>query len=114
MSDNDKLSSWLPTCMLECQDAANKADSCAEDDFVCHCINHTIYSDLIEPCAFPPALNGTGTCTLAELGQARSVISDMCNFFNATLYTDYCRCPQRLSKKNTYRIVSKEDKIVMV
>jgi len=39
---------------------------------------------------------------------ARPVISDMCNFFNATLYADYVGCPQKLSKKKTYGIIAKE------
>ncbi|KAF2032732.1 hypothetical protein EK21DRAFT_60539 [Setomelanomma holmii] len=110
--DNDNLSTWLPSCLHECQANANAKDGCVPDDFTCHCINYTVYSDLIEPCAFPPALNGTGTCTLAELGAARPVINDMCNFFNATLYADYRRCPQELSKRKTFEIVRSEEVIV--
>ena len=49
---------------------------------------------------------------MEELGQARVVVSDMCNFFNATLYADYRRCPQRLSKHKTYGIVHSEEEIV--
>jgi hypothetical protein len=69
---------------------------------------------LIEPCAFPPALGGTGTCTLAELGQARPVINNMCNFFNATVYADYRKCDRdlKLSKKKTYGILCDEETIV--
>ncbi|KAF1834750.1 hypothetical protein BDW02DRAFT_497573 [Decorospora gaudefroyi] len=110
--DNAKLSSWLPTCLHACQAEANSKDGCAPDDFACHCVNYTVYSDLIEPCAFPPALGGSGTCTLAELGQARPIISDMCNFFNATLYADYRGCPQKLSKRKTYEIICGEEVIV--
>ncbi|KAF2829180.1 hypothetical protein CC86DRAFT_345707 [Ophiobolus disseminans] len=111
--DNAKLSSWLPTCLHSCQAAANAADGCAPDDFACHCINYTVYSDLIEPCAFPAALGGNGTCTLAELGIARPVINNMCNFFNATLYADYRSCNQTLSKKKTYGILAHEETIVV-
>ena len=37
-------------------------------------------------------LGGTGTCTLEELGVARVVVTDLCNFFNATLYTATAEC----------------------
>ncbi|KNG48427.1 hypothetical protein DDE82_002125 [Stemphylium lycopersici] len=110
--DNAKLSSQLPECLHECQVKANNADGCAPDDFVCHCVNYTVYSDLIEPCAFPAALGGQGTCTLEELAKARPIINDMCNFFNATLYADYVGCPQKLSKEKTYGIVHNEQVIV--
>ncbi|OAL48136.1 hypothetical protein IQ07DRAFT_622658 [Pyrenochaeta sp. DS3sAY3a] len=110
--DNAKLSSWLPSCLHQCQADANKADGCAEDDFVCHCVNYTEYSNLIEPCAFPPELGGHGTCTVEELGKARPVINDLCNFLNATLYTDYCECKQKLSKDKTYHIVDNEKAVV--
>lgn len=33
----------------------------------------------------------------------------MCNFFNATLYADYRRCPQKLSKRKTYGIIADEE-----
>ncbi|KAH7061987.1 hypothetical protein BKA63DRAFT_527211 [Paraphoma chrysanthemicola] len=110
--NNTKLSSWLPSCLHSCQDEANARDGCAPDDFACHCVNYSVYSDLIEPCAFPAALGGTGTCTLAELGVARPIINDMCNFFNATLYADYRKCPQVLSKRKTYGIVECEEIVV--
>jgi hypothetical protein len=71
-----------------------------------------ILLQLIEPCAFPAALGGKGTCTLAELGKARPIINDMCNFFNATVYADYRRCEQKLSKKKTYGILCDEETIV--
>lgn len=32
----------------------------------------------------------------------------MCNFFNATLYTDYLGCPQELSKLKTFGVVAQE------
>jgi hypothetical protein len=65
-------------------------------------------SQLIEPCAFPPALGGRGTCTFAELSVARPMVQDLCNFFNATLYADYVGCPSKLNKLKTYSIVAKE------
>jgi hypothetical protein len=58
-------------------------------------------------------LGGTGTCTLEELGKARPIINDMCNFFNATLYADYRGCKQKLSKKKTYGIVCDEETIAV-
>jgi hypothetical protein len=58
-------------------------------------------------------MGGTGTCSLAELGAARPVVSDMCNFFNATLYWDYEECPQKLSKGKTYDIVRSEEVVVV-
>jgi hypothetical protein len=45
---------------------------------------------------------------MADLGVARTVVSDMCNFFNATLYAGYDHCPQKLSKWKTYAIVHSE------
>jgi hypothetical protein len=59
----------------------------------------------VEPCAFPP----NGACTFEQLGPARPIIQDMCNFFNATLYADYRRCPQKLSKRKTYAIIAEEE-----
>ncbi|XPS95476.1 hypothetical protein M3J09_004766 [Ascochyta lentis] len=107
--DNDKLLALMPPttaqCLKKCQLAANKADGCAENDFACHCVNYTTYSNLVEPCAFPPS----GSCTFELLGPARPVIQDMCNFFNATLYADYRRCPQTLSRRKTYGIIAEEE-----
>lgn len=50
---------------------------------------------------------------MAELGRARPIVNDLCNFFNATLYADYKRCPQVLSKKLTYSIVQDEQEIAV-
>ena len=38
----------------------------------------------------------------------------MCNFFNATIYADYRKCPKKLelSKKKTYGIVCDEETVV--
>ncbi|KAH6621731.1 hypothetical protein C7974DRAFT_314852 [Boeremia exigua] len=113
--DNDKLLALMPPvtakCLKTCQIAANKGDGCAENDFACHCVNYNTYSDLIEPCAFAlpanPAINPP--CDTNALIAARPIIQDMCNFFNATLYADYRRCPQELSKKKTYGIIAKEE-----
>lgn len=58
-------------------------------------------------------MGGRGTCTMAELGRARPIVNDLCNFFNATLYADYKRCPQVLSKKLTYSIVQDEQEIAV-
>ncbi|CAI9636489.1 hypothetical protein GT037_003681 [Alternaria burnsii] len=107
--DNKKLSSWMPECLHKCQDEANKADICAEHDFTCHCINYSHYSALIEPCAFPAALGGKGTCSFEELSKARPIVQDMCNFFNATLYDDYEECDMELSEDYTYEILSEEE-----
>ncbi|KAF1934522.1 hypothetical protein EJ02DRAFT_363516 [Clathrospora elynae] len=107
--DNAKLSTWLSMCLHECQAKANQADGCAPDDFACHYVNYHVYSGLIEHCAFPTALGGHGICTIAELSQARPVINDLCNFFNATLYADYLICPQKLSAKKTYGIILDEE-----
>lgn len=37
-------------------------------------------------------LGGTGSCSLEELGQARGVVTDLCSFFNATLYAADVGC----------------------
>lgn len=50
------------------------------------------HCQIVENCAFPPELGGTGNCTLPELGQARQVVTDLCNFFNATGYTASAEC----------------------
>ncbi|KAF1843133.1 uncharacterized protein K460DRAFT_356900 [Cucurbitaria berberidis CBS 394.84] len=110
--DNAKLSLWLPSCLSECQKKANAEDGCAFDDFACHCVNYNAYSDLIEPCAFPASQGGQGNCTLAELGQARPIIADMCNFFNATVYGDYHGCAQWVTKEKTYQVIAGEEVIV--
>ncbi|KAG9190811.1 hypothetical protein G6011_08899 [Alternaria panax] len=107
--DNKKLSKWMPKCLHQCQEVANKKDGCAPDDFTCHCINYSVYSALIEPCAFPAALGGKGTCSLEELGKARPIVQDMCNFFNATLYSDYEECDMKLSEEKTYSILAEEE-----
>lgn len=65
----------------------------------------TFRDQIVEECAFPPQLGGSGTCTLAELGQIRPVVQDMCNFFNATLYTAYTKCGQRLSPEKTFSVI---------
>lgn len=130
-SNNDKLLALMPPvtakCLASCQAAANKADGCAENDFACHCVNYNNYSNvrptaspsepntnthqLIEPCAFAlpnnPATNPP--CDQNALIAARPIIQDMCNFFNATLYADYRRCPQKLSKRKTYGIIAEEE-----
>ncbi|KAF2120112.1 hypothetical protein BDV96DRAFT_485845 [Lophiotrema nucula] len=112
----DKLIKRLPACLTDCQKNADRSDGCAIDDFACHCINYNVYSDLsssLNPCAFPPALGGSGTCTLAELGQARPIVSDMCNFFNATLYAGYVGCRLKLSPKKTLKIVASEKTVIV-
>ena len=85
----------FPECLRQCQRDANANDGCAYNDFACHCANYDVYSPLVENCAFPPSLGGTGTCTLEELGEARVVVTDLCNFFNATLYTASAECGGR-------------------
>ncbi|KAI4696778.1 uncharacterized protein J4E88_000956 [Alternaria novae-zelandiae] len=107
--DNKKLSKWMPKCLHQCQEKANHADGCAPDDFTCHCINYSVYSAAIEPCAFPAALGGKGTCSFEELGKARPIVQDMCNFFNATLYDDYAECDIELSEEKTYMILADEE-----
>jgi hypothetical protein len=66
----------------------------------------TLTTQLIEPCAFPATLGGAGNCTLADLGTVRPVINDLCNFFNATLYTTYEGCGIELSKEKTTAIIA--------
>ncbi|KAJ4405884.1 hypothetical protein N0V91_004993 [Didymella pomorum] len=112
--NNDKLLALMPPttadCLKECQVAANKADGCAENDFACHCVNYNTYSDAIEPCAFAlPQGPRKDTCTVDVVLAARPIISDLCNFFNATLYADYRRCPQKLSKRKTFGIIADEE-----
>ncbi|CAG5182500.1 uncharacterized protein ALTATR162_LOCUS10191 [Alternaria atra] len=107
--DNKKLSSWMPKCVHECQEYANKHDGCAFDDFTCHCINSSVYSSKIESCAFPPDHGGKGTCSSEELLKARPIVEDMCNFFNATLYEDYEECDLELSEDKTYEILAEEE-----
>ncbi|KAK6443549.1 hypothetical protein LTR95_000376 [Oleoguttula sp. CCFEE 5521] len=87
----------LPTCLKQCQIDANLGDGCAYDDF-----------PIIEKCAFPPQLGGTGSCSLQELGGVRPLVNDMCNFFNATGYTAYTDCYTRLSPKKTFAVIQKQ------
>lgn len=72
-------------------------------------IRYQQFSDIIEPCAFPPQLGGTGTCSLADLGIARPIVSAMCNFFNATQYADYTKCRQKLSPLLTLSVIAHEE-----
>ena len=74
----------IPECIRQCQIQANKQDGCAYDDFACHSVNYQVFSDIIEPCVFPPSLGGHGTCTLEELGIARPLVQDMGNFCKYT------------------------------
>ncbi|KAF1919800.1 hypothetical protein BDU57DRAFT_569803 [Ampelomyces quisqualis] len=106
--DTSRLISMLPTCLYGCQIKANKADGCAYDDMTCHCANYDTFSKLVEPCAFPPALNGTSTCTMADLSLARPIISEMCTFLNATSYRSYRGCPQELSRGKTLALLALE------
>lgn len=85
-------------------------------------------AQIIEPCGFPPALGGYGTCSFADLNQARPLVNgnalpveltaynlanvcfiDMCNFFNATLYTGYAGCPNELSPLKTLGVIAREN-----
>ncbi|KAI6849796.1 hypothetical protein KC332_g1070 [Hortaea werneckii] len=88
----EDINDMFPACLRQCQRDANSQDGCAYNDFACHCANYDVYSPLVEECAFPPELGGTGNCTLPELGQARQVVTDLCNFFNATGYTASAEC----------------------
>ncbi|KAH3973569.1 hypothetical protein HBH69_224250 [Parastagonospora nodorum] len=111
-ADTAKVNTWLPSCLHECHIKANKNDGCAYDDLACHCVNYANYTSIIEPCAFPAALHGNGTCTMSDLLTARPIIQSMCNFFNATLYAAYTGCPQELSKAKTLALVARNDTIV--
>jgi hypothetical protein len=71
--------------------------------------HHLISLQKIEPCAFPAALGGKGTCSFEELSKARPIVQDMCNFFNATLYDDYEECDLELSEDKTYEILAEEE-----
>ncbi|KAI6828980.1 hypothetical protein KC340_g8844 [Hortaea werneckii] len=88
----EDINDMFPACLRQCQRDANSQDGCAYNDFACHCANYDVYSPIVENCAFPPELGGTGNCTLPELGQARTVVTDLCNFFNATGYTASAEC----------------------
>ncbi|EUC28446.1 hypothetical protein COCCADRAFT_109128 [Bipolaris zeicola 26-R-13] len=111
--NNNKLKGWLPSCIYECQVQASMLDGCAAEDFACHCVNHYKYSKkLIEPCTVPPGLGGTGHCTVNDLYNARPVIDEMCNFYNATIYKSYEGCPQRLSRTVTYGIIMNEGVVI--
>ncbi|KAF2008945.1 hypothetical protein BU24DRAFT_474359 [Aaosphaeria arxii CBS 175.79] len=109
---NKKFIERVPDCLKKCQSDAAKKDGCAEDDFACHCVNTQAFSDLVEPCAFPPELGGHGTCTTDELGPVRGIITDLCNFFNASLYSAYEDCPQPLSKDLTHSIIECEETVI--
>ncbi|KAF2653689.1 hypothetical protein K491DRAFT_602452 [Lophiostoma macrostomum CBS 122681] len=109
--DTDAVVALLPTCLAECNYEANAADGCAYDDIACHCINYNVYSPIIEKCALPAEYGGAGACTDADLGIARPIVNDLCNFFNATLYADYTGCPQELSPKLTTKLVFAEESI---
>ncbi|KAK0289426.1 hypothetical protein LTR35_002623 [Friedmanniomyces endolithicus] len=37
-------------------------------------VNYEVFSEIIEPCVFPPALGGHGTCSFADLAKARPLI----------------------------------------
>ncbi|KAF2683287.1 hypothetical protein K458DRAFT_340235 [Lentithecium fluviatile CBS 122367] len=108
---------WLPQipeCLRNCTIEANQLDGCAYDDFACHCINYQKYSDVVEPCALPPEFGGRGGgCDAAELSVAQPLVTDMCNFFNATLYAGYAVCPRRirLSPLTTLGIVFGEETV---
>ncbi|KAJ4299814.1 hypothetical protein N0V90_005060 [Kalmusia sp. IMI 367209] len=104
----------IPECLKECTKKANREDGCAYDDFACHSINYQAYSDIVEPCAFPPQMGGHGNCTIAELGAVRPIVTDSVNFFNATLYAAYAHksCKQRLSIIKTLKIVSDEMTVI--
>ncbi|KAI2482132.1 CFEM domain containing protein [Pyrenophora tritici-repentis] len=106
--DAVKVKTWIPKCLHECQDKANRADGCAFNDYACHCINNSVYSKLIEPCAFPASMGGKGTCKMADLRVARPIVQDICNFFNATIYSDYHGCKQKLSREKTFGMVRKQ------
>ncbi|KAF1961028.1 hypothetical protein CC80DRAFT_581016 [Byssothecium circinans] len=116
---------WLPKipeCLHDCTIEANKADGCAYDDFACHCANYEQYSNalvnneqIIEPCVLPPEVGGRGGgCNFQELSVAQPIVTDMCNFFNATVYADYVGCSWklRLSPVTTLEIASREEIIV--
>jgi hypothetical protein len=49
---------------------------------------------------------------MPDLMSARPIISQMCNFFNATLYAAYTGCPQELSKNKTMGLVAMGDTVV--
>jgi hypothetical protein len=74
-----------------------------------------IIEKLVEPCVFPPELGGRGEgCTLADLGVAQPIVTDMCNFFNATLYAGYLKCPRslKLTPLLTLKAILGEDTVV--
>ncbi|KAF2725866.1 hypothetical protein K431DRAFT_259611 [Polychaeton citri CBS 116435] len=104
----EKLLEKIPSCIHSAQNEANSKDGCDYDDFACHCINYQVFSDIIEPLVFPPSLGGTGNCSLEDLGKARPVISDMCNFFNATQYASYVGCGICTSPQLTLPIIWRE------
>ncbi|KAF1968887.1 hypothetical protein BU23DRAFT_478936 [Bimuria novae-zelandiae CBS 107.79] len=104
----------IPECLKECTRKANAQDGCAYDDFACHNINYQTYSDIIEPCVFPPELGGKGNCTPAALKAVRPIVNDAGNFYNATLYASYAHknCKVRLSILKTLKIVLDEVTVV--
>ncbi|KAF2648917.1 hypothetical protein K491DRAFT_669801 [Lophiostoma macrostomum CBS 122681] len=104
--DTNRVVKLLPKCLTKCNYIANSKDGCAYDDIACHCVNYNKYSPLVEKCAFPKSMGGDGACTLAELGVARPIVNDVCNFFNATLYANYVHCPQRLSPRKTFTLIA--------
>ncbi|KAK1058304.1 hypothetical protein LTR12_001513 [Friedmanniomyces endolithicus] len=69
-----KWNKMMPACIQQCQIQANKADGCAYDDFACHSVNYEVFAEIIEPCVFPPALGGHGTCSFADLARARPLV----------------------------------------
>ena len=58
-------------------------------------------------------MGGKGTCKMADLSKARPIVHDMCNFFNATIYSDYHGCKQELSREKTFGIVRKQKLIAI-
>ncbi|KAK4556782.1 hypothetical protein LTR86_006353 [Recurvomyces mirabilis] len=108
----DEWNKRLPACVVPCQIKANQGDGCAYDDFACHSVSYQAFSDIIEPCVFPPSLGGHGTCTLEDLARVRPLVQDMGNWFNATLYTAYAGCPQELSILKTLGIVARERTVI--
>ncbi|KAJ9625631.1 hypothetical protein H2203_004390 [Taxawa tesnikishii (nom. ined.)] len=95
----DKFEALIPKCSWACEDLALRhgLDGCSPNDFKCHCSHSQRFSDIIEPCIFP-GQSVNATCSVEELrGGVQPVVTELCNFFNATGYADYLGCSPRLT-----------------
>lgn len=57
------------------QEGLNGRTAGAHDDCACHSVNCRVFSDILEPCVFPQALEGHGSCSFEDLDKARPIVT---------------------------------------